>query len=144
VFLAAVIEAVFSLLGLGILIGGFLSVSLYRRRQPEQFITVGMGARLGAVAGGLGFFLVSVGMSAGILLFHTGNQIRDTMIKSMEQAAARNPGPQTQQMLEYLRSPDGFALMLGFGLVLTLVFYLLISMIGGIIAAGMANRRQRL
>ncbi len=101
-----------------------------------------MGARLGAVAGGLGFFFVSVGISLGILVFHTGNQFRDAIINSIQQAAARNPNPEAQQMLDYLRSPDGFALMLGLGLLMTLVFYLIISTLGGMLAANMGKSRR--
>ena len=141
--MAAILEAIFGFLGIGILVGGYLSVSLYRRWQPSQLITTGMGARLGAVAGGLGFFIVSIVTSVKVLLFDTGNQLRDAMMKSIEQAAARNPGPEAQQMLDWLRSPNGFALMLGLGLLVTLVFYLVLSMAGGMLAAGMANRRRR-
>ncbi len=101
-----------------------------------------MGARLGAVAGGLAFFIVSVATSVGVLVFHTGNQFRETMVRSIDQAAARNPNPQTQQMLEYLRTPDGLAMMLGLGLLFTLVFYLLVSMVGGIAAAGFGGKRR--
>lgn len=142
VVVAAVIEAVFSFLGIGIVVGGFLSVSLYRRRHPDQVVTTGMGARLGAVAGGLAFFIVSVATSVGVLVFHTGNQFRETMMRSIDQAAARNPNPQTQQMLEYLRTPDGLAMMLGLGLLFTLLFYLLVSMVGGIAAAGFGGKRR--
>ena len=143
VLLAAVFESVFNLFGLGVVAGGYMAVSLYRRRQIGQFITAGMGARLGAVAGGLAFFIVSVFASTGVLFFHTGNQFRDAIMQSLQQVAARNPSPEAQQMVDYLRSPDGFALFLGFALVITLVFHLVLSTIGGIIATAVANRRPR-
>ena len=41
------------------LAAGFLSVMLYRRRCPATHVTAGMGARLGALTGGLGFRLFS-------------------------------------------------------------------------------------
>jgi hypothetical protein len=136
------VEAIFSLFGLGILVGGFLSVSLYRRRNREQSITTGMGARLGAVTGGLAFFFISVGTTVGVLLFQTGDKIRDAVMKSMEQAAARNPTPETQAMLDSLRSPQGFAIILAAGLIATLIFYLLLSMFGGMLAAGIGRKRR--
>jgi hypothetical protein len=136
------VEAIFSLFGLGILVGGFLSVSLYRRRNPEQSITTGMGARLGAVTGGLAFFFISVGTTIGVLLFQTGDKIRDAVMKSMEQAAARNPTPETQAMLDSLRSPQGFAIILAVGLIVTLIFYLLLSMFGGMLAAGIGRKKR--
>lgn len=141
--LAATIEAVFFLLGIGVLLGGFMSVYFYRRREPTQFVTTGMGARLGAVAGGLAFFIFSIVVTSGTLFLHSGNRLRDAMMASLQQAAARNPTPEAQQVLEYFRSPDGFAVLLAIFLVATLVIYLLLSMIGGIVAAGIAARRPR-
>lgn len=141
ILISSAVEAIFSFFGLGILLGGFLSVSLYRRRNPDQFITAGMGARLGAVTGGLAFFFISVGTTLGVLLFHTGDKIREAVMKSIEQAAARNPGPETQAVVDSLRSPQAFAAMLAAGLVLTLIFYLLLSILGGVIGAGVGRRR---
>lgn len=139
--IGAAVEAIFSFFGLGILLGGFLSVSIYRRRNPDQTITGSMGARLGAVTGGLAFFFISVGISMGVLLFHTGDKIRDAVMKSIEQAAARNPGPEAQAMVDSLRSPEAFAAMLAAGLLLTLIFYLVLSILGGVIGASVSRRR---
>jgi ABC-type methionine transport system permease subunit len=93
------------------------------------------------VAGGLAFFFISIGTTVGVLLFHTGDKIRDAVMKSIEQAAARNPGPETQAVVDSLRSPEGFATMLAAGLLLTLIFYLVLSILGGVIGAGVGRRR---
>lgn len=143
ILIGAAVEAIFSFFGLGILLGGFLSVSLYRRRNPGQWITGGMGARLGAVTGGLAFFFISIGTTVGVLLFHTGDKIRDAVMKSIEQAAARNPGPETQAVVDSLHSPQAFAAMLAAGLVLTLIFYLVLSVFGGVIGASVGKTRRR-
>ena len=54
--------------GLGMLAAGFLSVVLYRRRCPAVHLTAGMGARLGALTGGLGFAALAETDSRPILL----------------------------------------------------------------------------
>ena len=46
------------------------------------------------------------------LLTHGWESVREDLITGVEQAAARNPDPQTHQVVEFLKSPQGIVLLL--------------------------------
>lgn len=128
--------------GVGMLVGGFLSVALYHRRLKDTWITSGMGARLGAAAGAIGFGLFALVISTGTLLFHTGDKLRQAAVQAIDQAAARNPDPRAQEMVQQLKTPEGLVLIIGFGLLFTFVFFLLLSSLGGVIGAVSLRKRR--
>lgn len=130
--------------GLGMIAAGVLSVLFYRRRKPASHLTPAMGARLGAVSGTLGFGMFAIFSAVGTLVFHTGGQLRTTMLEAIEQSAARNSDPQAQQVIEYLKTPPGLALMMGLGLAFILVAFLILSSLGGAIGAAMMRRKDRM
>ena len=98
--------------GLGMLIGGSLSVVFYRRRNPVANVTLGMGSRLGMVCGVLGGCIFTVLLSARTILLHEWGQVRDKALEVVAQAAARNPDPQAQQALEFFKTDQGIALLI--------------------------------
>ena len=124
------------------LVGGFLSVALYRRRRLGT-VTAGMGARLGLVSGGLGFAIFSIIRGAGIVLFHTGPGLHAEMLQALDQAAARNPDPQAQAILQYFKSPEGLALVIALALVATFISFLLLSTLGGLLGGVTLGRKSR-
>jgi hypothetical protein len=138
--LCGLLEALFSLFGLGIIAGGALSVALYRRRRSRTPITMSMGARLGAISGGVAWLFLTVITSVGVLAFRTGDQVRQLILDSMEQAAARNPTQQAQELLQYVKSQDGFAVMLAAILALTLLFFVVLSTLGGMLGSMFSKR----
>lgn len=140
---AGLVEAVFPFLGLGLLAGGFLSVFFYRRREPQQTISLAMGAKLGVVSGGLGFFLLAILTSVGTLWFHVGSEMHDAVLRSIDEAAARNPAPEAQQVFHYMKSPEGFGLMLALGLMATLILFLVLSSLAGALGASTLGRKNR-
>jgi hypothetical protein len=113
--------------GFGMLIGGSLSVVFYRRRIPVANVTPGMGARLGMVSGILGGGIFSV---------------RAKLIEVVEQTAARNPDPQTQQALEFFKSPDGIVLLLTTALIGALIAFVIFSGLGGALGAAFLRRKD--
>jgi hypothetical protein len=126
--------------GLGMLAAGFLSVLFYRRRVPNANPAPGMGARLGAISGALGF--VFFGLLTA--LFRAGGEFRSALGQAVEQAAARNPDPQAQQVFQYLKTPQGLDLVLIMGLIMILIVFLMVSSLGGAIGAAMLRRKDRL
>jgi hypothetical protein len=130
--------------GLGMAAGGILAVLFYRRRNPGSDVTAGMGARIGAVAGALGFSIFAFFTAIEVLIFHSGGELRAALLQAIQQSAARSSEPQAQQLLEYLKSPPGLALMMGLGLFLMLIVFLILSSIGGALAAALLRRRDRL
>ena len=130
--------------GLGMIAAGALAVVFYRRRNPASNLTPGMGARLGAVSGAFGFGLFAIFSTAGTLLFHTGGQLRAALLEAIQQSAARSSDPQAQQAIEYLKTPPGLALMMGFSMAFVLVAFLILSSLGGAMGAAMMRRKDRM
>ena len=128
--------------GLGMLIGGSLSVVFYRRRAPVAHVTPGMGARLGMVTGILGGGIFAGLLCIGTVLFHAWDSIRGKLFEVVEQTAARNPDPQTQQALEFFKSPDGVALLLATALIGTLLAFVIFSGLGGALGAALLKRKE--
>ena len=130
-------------LGLGMLAAGFLAVLLYRRRAPSANLRAGMGAKLGAVSGAIGFALFGILTAIETAVLHNGGELRAQMLKAIEQAAARNSEPQAQQMLQYMKSPEGLALMMVLGLAFMFVIFLIFSSLGGAVGAAILHRKDR-
>ena len=130
--------------GLAMLIGGSLSVLFYRRRNPVANITPGMGSRLGMVSGMLGGCIFAVLLSAGTVLLHAWDQIRQKVLELVQQAAARNPDPQAQQTMEFFKTEQGIALLVASALVGTLVAFVIFSGLGGAVGAILLRRKERL
>ncbi len=125
--------------GLGALIGGSLAVVFYRRRIPLARITAGMGVRLGMVSGILGGAIFAAVLSLRILVFHSGDSIREQLIEGVQQAAARNPDPQALQAMEFFKSPQGLVLLLTMGALVTFVIF---SGLGGVLGALLLRRKD--
>jgi len=128
--------------GFGMLIGGSLSVVFYRRRVPVANVTPGMGARLGMVSGILGGGIFAALLSVGTTLFHAWDSVRAKLIEVVEQTAARNPDPQTQQALEFFKSPDGIVLLLTTALIGALIAFVIFSGLGGALGAAFLRRKD--
>jgi hypothetical protein len=129
--------------GLGLLIGGSLSVVFYRRRSPGANITPGIGSRLGMASGVLGGCIFAVLLSVRTVMLHQWGQVREKVIDLVAQAAARNPDPQAQQALEFFKTDQGIALLVSSALVVTLVAFVIFSGLGGALGAALLRRRQR-
>jgi hypothetical protein len=146
--LAGLIAAVMMLIpvgafGLGMLAAGALSVMFYRRRNPVANVTPGAGARLGALSGILGFGIFAIFTAIEMLVFRSGGQLRDALLQAIQQSAARSSDPQAQQVLEYLKSPQGLALMMVLGFVMMGLAFLIFSSLGGALAAVLLRRKDR-
>jgi len=128
--------------GLGMFAAGFLSVLLYRRRCPATHITAGMGARLGALTGGIGF-----GVLAAILAlwtaFRSAKEIHDAFLNYIQQNAAHTSDPRMQQVIDLFNTPDGFTFIMVLTLIMTLVAFLIFSSLGGAVGAFLLHRKDR-
>ncbi len=121
--------------------GGALAVALYQRRRPAP-VTTGMGARLGAVTGLLGFVVFALAVSLEILATR-GGRLRAALTQVFEQAAARDSNPAAQEMIQKLSSPQGIALLVTIGLIVLLAAFLIFSAIGGAIGAALFRTREK-
>lgn len=130
--------------GLGMAAAGVLAVIFYRRRNPIGDLTPGLGARLGAVSGTLGFGIFAVLTAIEVLVFQRGGELRAAMLEAIQQSAARSSDPQAQQILGYLKSPGGMALMMAIGLIVMFVVFLIFSSLGGALGAVLLRRKNRM
>lgn len=130
--------------GLGMLIGGSLSVVFYRRRIPVANVTPGMGARLGMVTGVLGSAIFAALLSIASMVFDAWDGIRQKLIEVVEQTAARNPDPQAQQALEFFKSPQGMVVLLTSALIGIVVAFVIFSGLGGALGAALFRRKEPL
>ncbi|HET7442237.1 MAG TPA: zinc ribbon domain-containing protein [Terriglobales bacterium] len=122
-------------LGLGMLVAGIVAVGLYRRHSPVGALTLAHGAKLGALSGAFGFAFFSAFLAVQVALLHKGDELRSALVHAVEQAAARSSDPQAQAMAAWLTSPEGLGLMVALSLFFTLVLFLILAALGGVLAA---------
>jgi hypothetical protein len=128
--------------GLGMLIGGILSVVFYRRRNPVTNVTPRMGSRLGMASGAIGGAIFTVLLFAATAALHGWEQIREKVIEVVAQTAARNPDPQAQQALEFFKTEQGISLLVASGLVVTFIAFVIFSGLGGALGAVLLRRKE--
>jgi hypothetical protein len=126
--------------GLGMFAAGFLCVVLYRRRCPATHLTAGMGARLGALTGALGFGVLAA-MLALWTAFRSGKEIHDGLLNYIQQYASHSSDPHMQQVLELFNTPEGFTFIMILTLIMTLVAFTIFSSLGGAIGAFLLHRK---
>jgi quinol-cytochrome oxidoreductase complex cytochrome b subunit len=126
--------------------GGALAVSFYHRRSRAD-VTSGMGARLGAASGVLGFFifaaLTAIRLFVEVVVLHMGGRIRSELRQALEQSAARNPDPQVQAMVQWMMSPQGFATFVTVGMLLFFIAFVVFCTAGGALGASLFGKRAR-
>ncbi len=140
---AGLLEALFTVFGVGILAGGFFSVALYRRRNPGVTITPRLGARLGLISGAIGFGIFAILRSIGLLVSHNGSALRDAVMQQLEHTAMQYSTPEAQQTLQYLKSPEGWALIVTLSTIFTVVAFLVLSMLGGMAGGAMLRPKDQ-
>jgi hypothetical protein len=129
--------------GLGMFAAGFLSVVLYRRRCPATHLGTGVGARLGALTGALGFAALAA-ILALWTAFRSGKEIHDALLNYIQQYAAHSSDPHMQQVLELFNTPEGFTFVMILTLIMTLIAFTIFSSVGGAIGAFLLQRKERM
>lgn len=122
--------------------GGILAVAIYHRRQHLGFITAGMGARLGAMAGLMGFVIFGLLSLVQMLATRGTGQLRAALEQALKTSAAHRANPEAQQMVQQFLTPEGMRLLLALGIVLMLVLFVALSSLGGAIAAAVVGKRE--
>lgn len=145
--IAALIAALFMAFGLmvpllAVLGAGFLAVSLYHRKNPAWLVNARSGAQLGAVCGILFFAIAAVVESLSMAIFHTGGEIRKKMLEALQQAASRSNDPQVQAAFEKLRTPEGIALMLVFGMIFLFLLAIAAGSLSGALTGAFLGRKK--
>ena len=124
---------------------GALSVFLYQRRLPAAFVTPGMGMRIGAVSGVVGFVASTFWL---VLQFAKNSQeFRTALEEQMEKSIGTNPDPRAQDLLRQfmntLNTPQGLATFFVLILVVMAIAFVVFTAAGGALGAAMfAGRRD--
>jgi hypothetical protein len=143
--LAAGIAALLMFVGLtpivAAIVAGFLAVS-FSRRGASSSLRAGGGAKLGALSGLFLFGASTILEMLAVVVLHKGADIRAQMMEKFQQAAARYPGPEIKPFLEFVNSPNGFAVMMVASLIFGLVAFILLSSLGGALGAAFLGRRD--
>lgn len=127
---------------LWMLLGGALSVVFYRRRKAGMVVTRGMGARLGLVTGLLGFFIYAFLEAIRIAVFRLGDTMRSAMRQAIERSAAQSPDPRAQEILQWMLSPAGLAVILTIFIVMFFLAFLVFSAAGGALGAALWGQKE--
>lgn len=122
---------------------GFLAVVFYRQRWPGSAIKPAAGVRLGALSGLLGFAISSLFQAAMILFLHKGAEVRDQLMKVIDQAATRTSDPQAIEMLQRFKSGDGLELLMICLLIFLLLASVLLGVLGGALGGALLGRNNR-
>jgi hypothetical protein len=139
---AIVIIAVSKSTGLAMFAAGFLTVVLYRRRCPVTHLTAGMGARLGAFTGGLGFAALATILALWTAV-RSGKEIHDAFLNYLQQNPAYASDPRMQQVIDLFNTPGGFTFIMVLTLLMTLIAFLIFSSLGGAIGAFLLHRKEK-
>lgn len=145
--LAMAIACAIPVLGVGCCLwvfgGGALAVMFYQRRQKALLVTRGMGMRLGLLSGIFGFFSYAVLEALRIVVFHLGGVISTAMRQGMERAASQNPDPHAQQVLQWLMSPSGMAVMATIFTAAYFIGFMVFASFGGALGASVWGQRRQ-
>ncbi len=120
--------------GLGMMVAGFLAVVFYRRRLTPRGVSVGLGARLGALCGLLASAALALGVAVAATVFHQGERMHKGLLDLMQQSWA----PPSPQVIEVLKTPTGIVVLA----VVSIFSALLFGTLGGTIGAAILGRKD--
>ncbi len=121
--------------------GGALAVMMYRKWKPGALVTAGMGARIGAVTGFFAFVFWLLFQVVVVSARGTG-EFRRQLMQQMQEAAAKNPDPNAQRVMQQMSTPEGVAILVTAMVVVVLVAFIIFGVIGGAVGAAIWGRRQ--
>lgn len=146
--LAAGLAVVLTFVGLnpfvGALAAGWLAVVFSRRSlgSAGSALRPKTGARLGATTGLLLFALSTIFETLAVVLGHKGAELRSAMLEKVQELSQRYPGPEVQPFLDFVKTPEGFALMMAGSVIFALVAFLILGAVGGAISSAVMGRRR--
>jgi hypothetical protein len=125
---------------------GGLAVTLYRRRAGYPTVMPWMGAKLGVLAGGLGFGIRTLLSTVALFGSSERTAIRDLLQGKLQEAAAASADPEARQIAEqfraYIATDHGLILMVLIFFAITAVFFLVFSALGGALGAALFGRES--
>lgn len=131
---------------LSMIAAGGMCIAFYMRSEPHAEIRPSTGLKMGALAGLFGFLMYGVVASLSMLSAQTRSAFRTDMANAIKEAAARGSDPRAADMVrqlgDQLNTPGGLATMFILMLVFLLIFFVLLSGIGGAVGASLFGRKH--
>ncbi len=105
-----------------------------------------MGAKLGLLAGGLGFGLLALLSTFRLFAASERTELRNAFREKMQEAAAAAADPDVRQAMEqfrgYIATDHGLIIVVLFFLAIAAMFFLLFSALGGALGAALFGRES--
>ncbi|MBV8206082.1 MAG: zinc ribbon domain-containing protein [Acidobacteria bacterium] len=121
---------------------GAFAVSFYRRRRRVPWVAAGTGARLGALAGVIGFVPFAIGFAIQFLWLQRSGMLREYF----SHINTANPDPAVQQRMQqfvtWLQTPQGAAVAAVCMLIFAFLGFLVLGTIGGAVWAAATGKRE--
>jgi len=73
---------------------------------------------------------------------HAWDQVQEVAFRSIDEAAARNPDPKMQEVASQLKSPEGLVIMVIGALIITLLVFVVVPAVTGLLAARLQMHRN--
>jgi len=125
---------------------GGLAVTLYRRRAGYRTVTPWMGAKLGLLAGGLGFGLLGLLSTFRLFAASERTELRSAFREKIQEATGTATDPDVRQAMEqfrgYIASDHGLIIVVLIFLAIAAMFFLLFSALGGALGAALFGRES--
>jgi hypothetical protein len=125
---------------------GGLAVTLYRRRSGYRAVTPWMGAKLGLLAGGLGFGLLAVLSTFRLFASSERTELRTAFREKLQEATANAADADVRQAMEqfrgYIASDHGLIIVVLIFLAIAAIFFLIFSALGGALGAALFGRES--
>ncbi len=125
---------------------GFVCVNLYRRQVPGTVITPGMGMKLGALSGAIGFVINAIVTTADYVGRRGSGEFQRKMQEQMKKQMAGTPDPKMQEamqrMVDWMSTPQGAATMIILVLIFMGIVFVLLTAAGGALGASMSGSRR--
>jgi hypothetical protein len=127
-----------------LLSGGFLAVVFYRQGRLNLPVSTASGAKLGALTGFLCFCIVAVLSAIGAAIPDVRAKMQSQIVENLQTLASSRPAdPQIQALLDALKTPDGFVMMLIFMAIALLVVSVVLGVLGGAVGGKLLRGRNR-
>jgi hypothetical protein len=89
------------------------------------------------------FGIAAVFETLAVAVFNAGGELRQKMLDALQQAATRSSDPQVQAAFDQLKSPEGIALMLVFGMIMLFIVSIAAGSLAGALTGAFLGRRKR-
>jgi len=111
------------------------------QRRHAGPISPGTGARMGAMMGLFTFVFSFLLLALSISIRHNGSELRERLVKALEQAAAQNPQPQIQEAVRLINTSQGLMLFVGFLLLVFFIVFVVSATATGAVTAAIVIKK---